>query len=117
MGKAWGKLPYPAFMETTDCVIFGRGDGDVRELWRGKCYFGWRRRRRQERDGLSEELAGWASFGRDIRDELGGYGSDDLEFLVDGKRFLVDEVRWLFNPDGSFHHLRFGLGAVVAWQE
>ena len=70
MVKNWGKLAYPSFMENSDCVIFARGE----EIWRGWCFFAWRDGRRQERDGLLQEISGFVTVGQDLQDVLCGFG-------------------------------------------
>ncbi|MDR2167538.1 MAG: hypothetical protein LBE35_06795 [Clostridiales bacterium] len=105
----WGKLFYPKFMENDECRILGRG----RKIWAGRCHF-WRRiRGRQEGDGQGLEINAGATTDQNIACKLDDYEHGELEFLVkkggQWRPFLVMEFRPHFNPNGSFHHLRFGL--------
>ena len=107
--KTWGKLPYPTFMENNDCAVFVGKE----KLWQGKCYFSWRTKRAQAQDSLSRNLEGLATIRADLQDVFGGLRCGELVFLVWvgglAYRFLVEELRCLYNPDGSFHHMRFRL--------
>jgi len=68
--KNWGKMPYPKFMENSECVIAASGQ----EIWRGKCFFSWRNRVKRERDGALEESLAVATVSVDLQDVLGGLG-------------------------------------------
>ena len=101
----WGRMPYPKFLETSECLVFGGGD----EVWRGKVFFGYRAKGERERDGTNQIAAATATTDQDLMGLLGDYEIRDLEMDVPGGRFLVVEMRPFYNPDGSFHHLEFGL--------
>ena len=105
MMRNWGRLPYPKFMETTDCIILAHGE----EVWRGLCYFAWRSRHVQQPDAQSTATTATATTDQDIVKILAGFGDGELEFRVQARGFLVEGMRPSYNPDGSFHHLAFEL--------
>jgi hypothetical protein len=109
----WGRLFYPKFMEIDYCRILGRGQ----EIWAGYCHFYRRSRANQERDAQSENMTAGASTDQNLTSLLEGYEYNELEFLAKTdsetdrgwRSFLVLEIRPHYNPNGSFHHMRFGL--------
>jgi len=111
--RGWRKLPYPKFLEKVQAGLWCCG----MKLWDGRCVFGFRGKVRGESDGRHGEVEAWATVSEDLTGVVDRAHEAGLEFRagvrigggVVWKSFDVVEARPAYNPDGSFHHMRFGL--------
>ena len=105
-------MPYPKFLETTGAKILSGEE----LLWEGKCYFVYRARAVQEREGVKQNVTARAtvdvdltrygkefSGGAEFRARVGA-GAYEME-----KGFVIENFVPVYNPDGSFHHITFHL--------
>ncbi|MCL2752588.1 MAG: hypothetical protein FWE44_00385 [Defluviitaleaceae bacterium] len=115
----WGKLPYPKFLETSLLEVWVRGE----VVADGQCYFGYRVSARREADGVeSRTKARATSCDAGLLQAVLAYDLEEMEFGVcrggDGyTMFLVEELRVVDNPDGSFNHVYFGLVDAVGGRQ
>ena len=107
MERSWGKMPYPKFLETEPAVI---ADGDA-VLWVGMCYFVYRGRAVVARDGAHEEVNARMTTDADLTGLMRRFDGNSfgLDFKIRGRCFAMVSATPSYNPDGSFHHITFGL--------
>jgi len=111
IGNRWGKLPYPKFLESHNFMIWARGD----VICYSSCFFGYRVNVKREDDGVAQDVAARATTDdAGFLHMLDGLDLAELDFRLRGtdgeyRSFLVEELRVVDNPDGSFNHLSFGL--------
>jgi len=104
-GRNWNKMPYPKFLENTPMTV---KDGE-NVLWQGKCYYAYRGRAKQAKDGGHDEVNARATTEADLTHLTRRFDEGGLEFIISGRAFVLANFRTAYNPDGSFHHITFGL--------
>ena len=104
------RLPYPYFMETDHCTIYN-AEG---EIWQGKCFFAWKIKSEQDKEGTNRHTTAKITIGQCIPQLLepaNNHGNLKLSLEKHGKtlNFIITEITPAYNPDSSMHHIVLGL--------